>query len=127
MVGPARRRQAIEHILELGMRSARRACRWFGLSRSALYRPLKSKGEIEELLLRRIFELSLGHPTYGYRFVTAMLRREGWRISFKKVQRLRRKEGLAARAKKTRRGFSTATPAQAEAVNDVWCWASFMT
>ena len=125
MVGPARRRQAIEHILDLGMCSARRACQWFGLSRSALYRPLKSNGELEELLLRRIFELSLEHPTYGYRFVTAMLRREGWRISFKKVQRLRRKEGLAAkanRAKKTRRGSSTATPAQAEAVNDVWCW-----
>jgi|TARA_B110000305_G_scaffold195317_1_gene219769 putative transposase len=125
MVGPARRRQAIGHILGLGMCSARRACRWFGLSRSALYRPLKSNGELEELLLRRILELSLEHPTYGYRFVTAMLRREGWKISFKKVQRLRRKEGLAAMAntaKKTRRGSSTATPVEAEAVNDVWCW-----
>ncbi|MDQ8185034.1 IS3 family transposase [Pelagicoccus sp. SDUM812002] len=125
MVGPARRRQAIEHILSLGMCSARRASRWIGLSRSALYRPLKSGGELEALLLRRIIELSLEYPTYGYRFDTAKLRKEGWRISFKKVQRLRRKEGLAAKAntsKKTRRGTSCATPAGAEAVNDVWCW-----
>ncbi|WP_309022158.1 IS3 family transposase [Pelagicoccus sp. SDUM812002] len=107
------------------MCSARRASRWIGLSRSALYRPLKSGGELEALLLRRIIELSLEYPTYGYRFDTAKLRKEGWRISFKKVQRLRRKEGLAAKAntsKKTRRGTSCATPAGAEAVNDVWCW-----
>jgi len=125
MVGPARRRQAIEHILSLGMCSSRRACRWFGLSRSALYRPPKSDGELEALLLRRIVELSLEYPTYGYRFITAKLRKEGWRISFKKVQRLRRKEGLAAKAntaRKTRRGTSSATPAKAEAVNGVWCW-----
>ena len=127
MVGPARRRQAIEHILDLGTCSARQACQSFGLSRSALYRPLKPNGELEELLLRRIFELSLDYPTFEYRSVMAMLCRKGWRISFKKVQRLRREEGLAAkanRAKKTRRGSSTATPAQAEAeaVNDVWCW-----
>jgi len=125
MVGPARRRQAIEHVLSLGMCSARRACRFLGLSRSALYRPLKSSSELEELLLRRVIELSLEYPTYGYRFVTARLRREGWRISFKKVQRLRRKEGLAAKAntaKKTRRGSSSATPGRAEEVNDVWCW-----
>ncbi|MGK0241143.1 MAG: putative transposase [Candidatus Pelagisphaera sp.] len=43
MVGPARRRQAIEHVLDLGMCSARLTCKWMGLSRSARYRPLKSK------------------------------------------------------------------------------------
>ena len=107
------------------MCSARRACQFLGLSRSALYRPLKSNGELEELLLRRVIELSLEHPTYGYRFVTARLRREGWRISFKKVQRLRGKEGLAAKAntaKKTRRGSSSGAPGRSELVNDVWCW-----
>ena len=125
MVGPLRKREAIERILSLGMCSVRRACQFLGLSRSALYRPLKSSGELEELLLRRVFELSLEYPTYGYRFITAKLRREGWRISFKKVQRLRRKEGLAAKAntaKKTRRGFSSGVAGKAEGVNDVWCW-----
>lgn len=107
------------------MCSARRACQWLGLSRSAFYRPLKSGSELEEILLRRVIELSLSHPTDGYRFVTARLRREGWRISFKKVQRLRRKEGLAARAntkRKARRGRSRSNPGKAERVNDVWCW-----
>lgn len=125
MVGPARRRQAIGHVLGLGMCSARRACQWLGLSRSSLYRPLKSSRELDELLLRRVVELSLEYPTYGYRFVTAMLRREGWTISFKKIQRLRRKEGLAAKAnaaKKTRRGSSSGVPGKSEGVNDVWCW-----
>ena len=125
MVGPARRRQAIEHVLRLGMCSARRACEWLGLSRSALYRPLKTSRELEELLLRRVIELSLEYPTYGYRFITARLRREGWGISFKKIQRLRRREGLAAKAntaKKTRRGSSSGVAGKSEGVNDVWCW-----
>lgn len=125
MVGPSHRRRAIEHVLSLGMCSARRACRFLGLSRSAFHRPPKSRGEVEELLLRRVIELSLEHPSYGYRFVTALLRREGWTVSFKKVQRLRRREGLAAKAnaaKRTRRGRSSGAGDRARGVNDAWCW-----
>jgi len=106
------------------MCSARRASRFLGLSRSALYRPLKFKSEIEELLPRRVIELSLERPTYGYLFVTARLRIEGWRISFKKVHCLGRKEGPAAKAntaKKTRRGSFIAKPGRAQEVNDLWC------
>ena len=34
------------------------------------------------------------HPRYGYRMVTAALRREGWRVNAKRVYRLWRREGL---------------------------------
>ena len=38
--------------------------------------------------------LALRHPRYGYRRVTVLLRRHGWRINVKRVHRLWRKEGL---------------------------------
>ena len=78
----------------------------FGLSRSALCGPLKSNSELSELLLKRIIELTLKYPTYGYRFITAMLGSEGLRISFKKVHRLRRKEGLASKANTVKKAGS---------------------
>lgn len=58
-VGPARTRQAVEQILHLGMCPEHGTCEWFGLSRSALNRPLKLNSEHSELLRKRIIELSL--------------------------------------------------------------------
>jgi transposase InsO family protein len=107
------------------MCSVRRACEWLGLSRSAYYRQPKSRGDRERLLLKRILELSHKHDAYGYRFITTLLRREGWTVSYKKVQRLRRKEGLGViqrPRKKGRCGQSTGHKQRASEVNEVWCW-----
>jgi hypothetical protein len=43
---------------------------------------------------RQIVELSQEHPRYGYRRVTALLRRARQEINAKRVQRVRRQEGL---------------------------------
>ena len=125
MVSPLHRRNAIEHVLELGMCSVRRACEWLELSRSAYYRRPKCRSDRERLLLKRLLELSHEHPTYGYRFITQLLRREGWEVSYKKVQRLRRKEGLGVvrrTPKKRRCGSSRGQKSRATEANDVWCW-----
>jgi transposase InsO family protein len=42
-------------------------------------------------------------PTYGYRRVTALLRREGWTVNTKRVRRLMRGMGLQAQVKRTKR------------------------
>jgi len=39
-------------------------------------------------------ELATQYGRYGYRRITAMLRREGWLVNHKRVQRLWRREGL---------------------------------
>jgi transposase InsO family protein len=74
---------------------------------------------------KEILELSGKHPRYGYRRITALLRREGFEINTKRVQRVRRQEGLQV-SKKQRRmkrlGVSTAERQQAQCVNDVWSW-----
>lgn len=69
--------------------------------------------------------LSQDHPRYGYRRVTALLRREGHEINAKRVQRVRRKEGLqvSRKQRKLRRlGLSTAERQRATQANHVWSW-----
>lgn len=77
------------------------------------------------MLLKRILELSHEYDAYGYRFITALLRRERWTLSYKKVQRLRRKEGLGLvrrPRKKGRCGQLTEHKQRAGKVNKVWFW-----
>jgi hypothetical protein len=74
---------------------------------------------------QRIIALSEAHPRYGYRRIGALLRREGQRVNPKRVQRIRRQEGLQVRKNQhaTRRvGISTALRQRAERANHVWSW-----
>jgi len=74
---------------------------------------------------RQIVSLSQDHPRYGYRRVTALLRREGHQINGKRVQRVRRREGLqvSRKQRKLRRlGLSTAQRQRASQANNVWSW-----
>ncbi len=48
----------------------------------------------ERRLIARIHELVRERPRFGYRRITALLRREGWRVNVKRVYRLWREEGL---------------------------------
>jgi len=45
-------------------------------------------------LTARITELACQYGRYGYRKITALLKREGWQVNHKKVQRIWRREGL---------------------------------
>jgi len=44
--------------------------------------------------VQRLHELAAQYPRYGYRMTTAKLRQEGLPVNFKRIQRLRRREGL---------------------------------
>ena len=41
---------------------------------------------------------------YGYRRITALLRREGWRVNHKRVERIWRQEGLKVPKRQPKRG-----------------------
>lgn len=69
--------------------------------------------------------MSKKYPTLGYKKITGKLREAGYRVGKKRVQRLRREEGLQVPPpkKKTRRqGISTSLPTKAERRNHVWAW-----
>jgi transposase InsO family protein len=70
-------------------------CRLFGCPRAGLYRTRVAADD--EARLRKAVERVAGAwPTYGYRRVTAMLRRGGWSVNAKRVRRVMRELGLAA-------------------------------
>ena len=47
----------------------------------------------------RLRELAASRVRFGYRRLTVMLRREGWRVNAKRIYRLYTEEGLAVRTK----------------------------
>jgi transposase InsO family protein len=72
-------------------------------------------------------ELVRKHPRYGYRMITAKLRQEAWRVSFKRIYRLWRREGFLVprKARKRRRlGHSgnSCIRRRAEHKDHVWTW-----
>lgn len=106
--------------------SERRACQVLEQPRST-QRYVPQEDEEEQRLLTRILEIVREHPRYGYRFVTALLRQEGWRVNRKRVYRLWVQEGLIVpkkQRKKRRLGHSKNGCVRhvAEFKNHVWAW-----
>ena len=81
----------------------RRACRVMRQPRSTQrYRACIADDEAE--LVQRMTELATQYGRYGYRRITAMLRREGWRVNHKRIERLWRREGLKVPKRQPKRG-----------------------
>lgn len=126
MVGPARRREAVRHLQNQLQMSERRACQVVGQARSThRYEP---REEAEELRLRdELRRLSRERPRAGYRSAARCLRRAGWRVNDKRVQRIWREEGLRVvrRTRKRRRLGWTENGSQrlqASRPNGVWSY-----
>ena len=124
MVSPSARRRAARYLVEGQKCSVNRACEALHLAKSTFYRkvkPNRSRGRLE----KRIKALSRRHPTYGYRFITELLRCEGWRVNRKRVQRVRRQEELqmARKVRKTKRvQGSRGERVRAARPNEVWSY-----
>jgi transposase InsO family protein len=58
----------------------------------------------EDVLTSRIVALASEYGRYGYRRITALLRREGWRVNHKRVERIWRQEGLKVPKRQPKRG-----------------------
>ena len=54
-------------------------------------------------MIEDMHRLALRWPRFGYRRITALLRREGWRVNVKRVHRLWKAEGLQIRKKQRKR------------------------
>ena len=55
-------------------------------------------------MVARTIELSTEYGRYGYRRITALLQREGWKVNHKRVERIWRGEGLKVPQKQPKRG-----------------------
>jgi len=93
----------VERVIEEIRVSERRACRVLGQARSTQRRRPVVRDD-EDALTRRIIELATCYGRYGYRRITALLHREGWRVNHKRVERIWRREGLKVPKKQAKRG-----------------------
>lgn len=125
MVSPGHRKAVAREVVEAGMCSGRAACRFLGLARGTYGYRGRAPSPREQQMERRLRELSEEHPRYGYRRIAALLRREGWKVGKRHIQRLRRAAGLRvppSKRKVVRRGASTGLPTKATHRGHVWTW-----
>jgi putative transposase len=89
--------------------SVERLCRLAGVSRAAYYRDWQARApRREELSLRDgVQRLCLANRHYGYRRISALLRREGWLVNHKRVLRLMREDNLLCLRKRSFRPATT--------------------
>ena len=92
------RRKAIAEWVQASFAaSERRVCRLLRLCRST--KRYVGRRDPQLVLRRRLRELASVRVRFGYRRLTILLRREGWRVNAKRVYRLYTQEGLAVRTK----------------------------
>src|ERR687898_2508429 len=97
-------------------RSARRRGAATTVQRTALNR-----------LTADVIELAREYGRYGYRKVTALLRDAGWLVNDKRVERIRRREGLKVPPRQPKRGRlwladGSCLRLRAERPNHVWSY-----
>jgi putative transposase len=95
MVTPALRREAVAHLETAHRMSERRACSLIGADRASVrYRARRGDdGPLRERLKALAFE----RRRFGYRRLHVLLKREGWLVNKKRVQRIYREERLMVR------------------------------
>jgi len=110
--------------------SVSRQCELLGLSRASYYRRPKEEPPKNLELMRRIDEIYTAYPFYGSRKIRDHLRRMGYKVNRKRVQRLMGEMGLVAVAPKRKTTISNPSHKiypyllrnlEINRVNQVWC------
>lgn len=84
----------------------------------------KSRKKPQEPLRRRLREIAATHVRYGYRRLTVLLRREGWKINAKRVYRLYDQENLKVRSVERKKIARRQRTPQALAIRPNQCWSA---
>lgn len=106
--------------------SERRACKALKQARST-QRWVSRRAERDQELVDRMRKLSTQNPTYGYRFIWALLRGEGVQVNVKRVHRLWKQAGLKVirqerKQERTGGGENACSIRRAEHPNHVWTY-----
>ena len=71
----------------------------------------------------RLRDLAASRVRYGYRRLTVLLKREGWKVNAKRIYRLYREEGLIVRTQRRKQRAQRQRVAQASAVRPNQKWS----
>ena len=122
MVGVAARREVVEFIKTRQI-SERRGCRLVSLNRKSCR--YQHKCRVDNSLVKRVRELAIEYPRFGYRRIHALLKREGWELNLKRIYRLWKQESLSLpkrRERKPRAKPLIGIQPKAEKSNQVWTY-----
>lgn len=116
----------MKHLQQRFEVSERRACRVVDQPRSS-QRYISTKAGKDAALSHRMVALSRNNPRYGYRRVWALLRREGWEVNKKRVQRLWQEGDLKVPTKERKRrrigtSENSCTRRRAEYLGHLWSY-----
>ena len=101
---------------------ARRSARLLKVPWSTLI--YKSRKKQQEPLRRRLREIAATHVRYGYRRLTVLLKREGWKVNAKRVYRLYDEENLKVRSVERRKVARRQRVPQHQALRANACWSA---
>jgi len=120
MSGAPAKRQAVRELVAAGLTEA--ACRALAISRSSFRFVSRAVDETE--LIEAMREIRRLRRRWGYKRAWARLRRNGYAVNRKKIERLWSQQGFtqpARRPKKKRRSGAT-VPVAAQHANHVWTY-----
>jgi len=122
VVGVQARRAAVAYATSRGV-SQRRACTLMDVARSALGYCSRLAAK-DAPALKRMIELSLQYPRYGYRRIAIFLRRDGHAMSFGRAHRLWREAKLQLPKKRGRKRIAGGRPRPnaPSGPNQVWSY-----
>ena len=100
-MSPAAKREAIRYTAKQYDVSERRACRATQIPRSTIR--YQRRGTEDLNLRRRLKELAMQRRQFGSPRLTVMLRREGFKVNHKRVERIYAEEGLQVKKRKRKR------------------------
>lgn len=120
-MGAPARRQAVRALVEQGL-PITRACVAVGISRSSFHYASRRTDDVE--LLERMKEIREKKPRWGAKRVHARLRKEGFVVNHKRVERIWRDHGFTLAARRRRKKVRTGetVPQAAVAPNHVWTY-----
>ncbi len=95
------KRRQVQHLVDAGLASERRACGLIGISRPVVQYQGVNRDDGD--LRARLKALAERYPRYGYLMLHALLRQEGLVVNAKRTYRLYCEEGLQVRTKKRRK------------------------
>lgn len=125
-MSPARKRKAVAHLEAHFEVSERRACTACDQHRSTQRYEAQPRSD-EAALVGRLRALVGENPRRGCRYLTEVLRAEGWPVNHKRVHRLWKQEGFKVPRKRHKKravgvDANACDKRKAQAPNDVWTW-----
>ena len=125
MVSPGHKRQIAHKLVRQGRYSKRLVCRHLALHRSTFAYNAKEPNAWLSRLKTAVRSMSHLHPELGYMKLTCLLKKEGWEVGTRMIQRIRQELRLKVplkKPKKRRQGPSTGLATKAHYPNHVWTW-----